>query len=123
MKYYFDVTETFIRTIAVEADDFEQAEKRVNAAYNRKEFEINHEHPDDIEFKDVQKDVEESIEQGFFSSDELETLDCNKVVYDKDRDAYVCPMCGEYAVNRREYKDVDCTAPCYCSECGTRFKY
>lgn len=123
MKFYFDVTETFIRTIAIEADDFDQAEKRIAAAYNRKEFEMDRTAPDDVEFVNAQKEVEESIEQGFFSPDELETFDCNGVVYDKDQDAYVCPMCSEYAVNRHDYKDIDYTAPAYCSKCGTKFKY
>ena len=43
MKYYFDVTEKYIKTVAIEADNLEQAQKRVENAYDKKEFEINHE--------------------------------------------------------------------------------
>lgn len=74
MKYFFDVSETFIKTIAVEAENLSQAKERLEQAYNQKKINISHKHPDDIDFKYAQKEVEECIEQGFVSSDELETI-------------------------------------------------
>jgi hypothetical protein len=80
MKFYFDIKEIFVKTIAIEAENIEQAERRVQGAYNRKEFKINREHPDDVNFIFAQDDVEKCIQQGFFSEEELETFNCNDVV-------------------------------------------
>lgn len=77
MKYYFDVTETFIKTIAIEADSLEQAEKRIENAYENKEFKISREYPDHIDFKCAQEVVEECIRDGFIHESELETFSCN----------------------------------------------
>ena len=77
MKYYFDVTETFIKTIAIEADNLEQAEKRIEKAYENNEFKISREYPDYVDFKNAQEVVEECIKDGFIHERELETFSCN----------------------------------------------
>lgn len=78
MKFYFDVTETNVKTIAIEANDFEQALRRAKKAHERKEFIINRESFDDVEFKDVTEEVENLIEKGFVAEEEFETFNCNK---------------------------------------------
>ncbi len=77
MKFYFDVTETNVKTIAIEAEDLEQALKRVENAYNQKEFSINREYPDDVEFKEVTEEVENLIKEGLVPEKELKTFNCN----------------------------------------------
>ena len=67
MKYYFDVTETYTQTIAIEADNQEQARKRIENAYYKKEFIINHEYFTAVKFEDVQEDVEKSIKDKFIA--------------------------------------------------------
>lgn len=123
MTFYFDVTETFVKTIAIEADSLGQAQRRIESAYNRKEFEINREHPDDIDFKPAQSEVEGCIDAGFFAKEELETFDCNNVVYDEKQDCYVCPVCGEYAADKWQIKDLDYPLPKHCHECGAKLHY
>ena len=123
MKFYFDVTETFVQTIAIEAKSREQAQRRIESAYNRKEFEIDREHPDDVDFKYAQKEVEECIREGLVAEEELETFDCNDVVYDEKQDCYVCPVCGEYVADRWQMKDLDYKLPKHCHECGAKLHY
>lgn len=60
-KFYFDVTETFIKTIAIEADSFEQASERIKSAYHRKEFKIGHEYFTEVEFVNAQEEVEKVL--------------------------------------------------------------
>ena len=74
MTYYFDVTEKFVKTIAVEADSLEQAEEKIDIAWNKGEFTINHNHPDGVEFNWVQEEVEACIKEGYYAKEELETL-------------------------------------------------
>ena len=123
MKFYFDVIETFIRTIGIEADNLEQAERRVEGAWRRSEFEISHNHPDDIEFKEVTTEVEEFFEAGDCAEEEIETFDCTDVVYDSKQDAYVCPVCGEYAADKWQIRDLECPLPKHCHECGAKLHY
>lgn len=78
MKFYFDVTEHTTKTIAIEAENLEQALKRAEKAHERKEFTINRESFDDVEFKDVTEEVENLIEKGFVAEEEFETFNCNK---------------------------------------------
>lgn len=75
MKYYFDVTETFIKTVAVEAKSVREAKKIVEKAWHENLVNINHQHPDDIKFKNAQKDVQLSIDEGFVNESELLTFD------------------------------------------------
>ena len=74
MKYYIDVTETFIKTIAVEADSLEQAQQRAEDAWHNKEFKINHKYPDSVDFPDATNVVNECIEDGFVAEEEIETF-------------------------------------------------
>ena len=80
MKYYIDVTETFIKTIAVEADSLEQAQQRVEDALHNEEFKIEHKYPDNVQFPDATDVVKECIEEGFCAEEEIETLKCNTEV-------------------------------------------
>ena len=123
MKFYFDVTETFVQTVAIEAKSREQARRRIEGAYNRKEFEIDRKHPDDIVFKDVQKEVKKSIREGFVAEEELETFNCNDVVWDDITESYVCPVCGEYVASRFDFKCIDYPLPKHCHECGAKLHY
>lgn len=123
MTYYFDVKETFIKTIAVEADNYTQAEERINAAYDRGEFEILRNSPDEVECCWVQEEVEQCIEEGVFSKEDLEIIDCNWVVYDDELDAYVCPVCSNFVEDRCCVSELEYPLPEYCSKCGTKLKY
>lgn len=78
MKFYFDVTEHTTKTIAIEAENLEQALKRAEKAHERKEFTINRESFDDVEFKDVTEEVKNFIKKGFVAEEEFETFNCNK---------------------------------------------
>ncbi len=123
MKYYFDVTEKYIKTIAIEADNLEQARQRVESAYDRKEFVIDHEYFTDVEFKDAQEEVEECIKDGFFAEEELEIFNCNDVIYNEVEDYYECPVCGEYICDRFQIRDLDYNLQKHCHECGTKLHY
>jgi hypothetical protein len=123
MKFYFDVTETFIKTIGIEADTITQAQLRIDSAWRRREFEIQHKYPDEIEYKHVTAEVKEFIQTGDCSEEEIETFNCNDVVYSAETDSYVCPVCGEYAADRFQIKDLDCKLPKYCQECGAKLHY
>lgn len=123
MTYYFDVKETFIKTIAVEADNFTQAKQRINKAWHRGEFEIDHNNPDDVEFIYAQETIEKYIKDGYFTKEELETLDCNDVVYNGYVDGYECPVCGKFIVELCCVDELEYPLPKYCNECGTRLEY
>ena len=123
MKFYFDVSEIFIRTIAVEADNLEQAQRRVEGAWKRDEFEIDHNHPDEVDFKEVTTEVEEFFQTGDCAEKDIETFDCTNVVYDGETDSYVCPVCGEYAADRWQIKDLEFPLPKHCHECGAKLHY
>lgn len=77
MKFYFDITEHTTKTIAIEAENLEQALKRAEKAHERKELIINRESFDDVEFKEVTEEVENLIEEGFVAEEEFETFNCN----------------------------------------------
>jgi hypothetical protein len=123
MKFYFDVTETNVKTIAIEANDFEQALRRAEKAHERKEFSINRKFFDDVKFKHVQEEVEQCIKDGSVAEEEFEIFDCNNVVYNEDEDYYECPVCGEYIANKFQVKDLDYKLPRFCYECGTKLHY
>ena len=80
MKYYIDVTETFIKTIAVEADSLEQAQQRAEDAWYNDEFEISHKYPDTVQFPDATDVVKECIAEGFVAEEEIETFKYNAEV-------------------------------------------
>lgn len=122
-KFYFDVTEKYIKTIAVEADNITQAIYRVEKAYDRKEFEINHAAFDDVEIKNSTQSIEKTIKEGWCAEEEIETFNCNDVVYDEEQNCYVCPVCGEYICDRFQIKDLSYDLPKHCHECGTKLHY
>lgn len=122
-RYFFDVTEFFTKTIAIEAETLEQAKKRIAAAHSRKEFEVNRKCPDDIEFKYAQKEVESCIKEGFFDEEELEIFNCCDVVYDAEQQMFVCPVCGNPIADKWTIKDVDYILPKRCSDCHAKLKY
>jgi hypothetical protein len=74
MIYYFDVKETFIKTVGVEADDLCHAEERVEELYHCHEFELKRVYPHDIEFEYVQDEVENCMKQGFITPEEIEVF-------------------------------------------------
>lgn len=123
MKFYFDVAETFIKTVAIEADNLEQAQRRVESAHCRGEFEIDHEHPDVVDCKNATTEVEEFFKTGDCAEEEIETFNCKYVIYDEETDSYVCPVCGEYAADRWQIKDLEFPLPKYCHECGAKLHY
>ena len=123
MKFYFDVAETFIRTIAIEADNLEQAHCRAASAWRRGEFEISHEHPDEIEFINATDEVVKFFQTGDCSEEEIKTFDCTSVVYDTETNSYVCPVCGKYAADKEQIKDLELSLPKHCRECGTKLHY
>lgn len=116
MKYYFDIREIFSTTIAIEADSYEQAHQRVNAAYRRSELEFDYEFPDSMEITSIE-------EKDIFTEEKFDTLNCNDVVYDEADDGYSCPVCDKYIGRKWEIKDMDYPMPSYCSNCGTKLHY
>lgn len=50
-------------------------------------------------------------------------MEFHDVVYDEEQDAYVCPVCGEYAADRWQIKDLDYQLPKHCHECGAKLHY
>ena len=123
MKFYFDVTEIFIKTVAIEADSLEQAQQRVDSARRRGEFEIDRKHPDIVDYKHVTTEVEEFFKTGDCAEEEIETFNCNDVVYDEKTDSYVCPVCGEYVADKWQIRDLEYELPKYCHECGAKLHY
>ena len=123
MKFYFDVIETFIKTIAVEADNIEQAQRRADGAYKRNEFEIDRTYPDQVDFKNATTEVEEFFQTGDCAEEEIETFNCNNVAWDDIKEGYVCPVCGEYVASTFEVKCIDYPLPKYCHECGAKLYY
>ena len=71
MVYYFDVKETFIKTVGVEADNLHQATYRVEELYDSHTFDLGG-LPHEIEFEHVSNDVEELIEQTLITPEEIE---------------------------------------------------
>ena len=71
MIYYFDVKETYIKTVGVEAEELEQAVTRVEDLYNSKAFDLG-DLPHEIEFEHVSDDVEEFIKQKIVTPEEIE---------------------------------------------------
>lgn len=123
MKFYFDVTEHTTKTIAIESNDLEQAQKRIESAYDRKEFEINREAPDDVKFKETTEEVENLIKEGYVAEEEFDPFDCNNVVYNEEEDYYECPVCRKHVADRFQVKDLDYDLPKFCHRCGTKLHY
>ena len=116
MIYYFDVKEIFVKTIGIEANNLEEAKKRANNAYHYEEMEIDYSIADDVQFINVN-------EEDIFTEENIEFFNCHDVVYDKENDAYVCPVCGEYVCSGYTIKDMDYPVPSYCNNCGTKLQY
>ena len=116
MKFYFDVRETHTKTIAIEADNLADAEKRVHNAYQYREFEIDYDIADDVQFICVEED-------DIFEEENVEHFDCHNVIYDEDDDSYVCPICSTYICCGDTIKDMDCSLPSYCETCGAKLHY
>lgn len=76
MIYYFDVIETYVKTVGVEAEDLNQATYRVEELYRSKDISIDT-LPNDIEFAYIQDEVEDIIATGYITPDEIETFTLN----------------------------------------------
>ena len=76
MKYYIDVKETFIKTIAIKADSLKEAKERAADAWHNEEFAISHKYPDNVQFHDATDVVKECIVDGFVTEEEIETFKC-----------------------------------------------
>lgn len=113
MKYYFDVVETFIKTVAIEADNLEQAQKRLMNAYCENEFEVEHNYCDDVDFKEIK-------EEDLLETENIETFNCNELVYDEGDDVFLCPVCRNFIAAGDAKKCIDIPIPSYCSKCGTK---
>ena len=55
MKYYFDIRETFTKTVSVEADNLLSAEQMVQKLYHNDDINIDYSHPDDVDFKNIEE--------------------------------------------------------------------
>ena len=73
MIYYFDVTETYVKTVGVEAEDLNQAAYRVEELYDSRVFDCG-ELPREIEFEHISDDIKELVEEGDITLDEIETF-------------------------------------------------
>lgn len=73
-KYFFDVIESFVKTVAIEAEDLDEAKEKIKEVYESGKIKINREYYDNIYFKPAQKAVQECINEGFFAEDELDTF-------------------------------------------------
>lgn len=73
MIYYFDITETYVKTVGIEADSLSQAFCRVDELYHSKDIDLFG-LPDDIEIEYVQDMVEELTEQGDITPEEIEVF-------------------------------------------------
>ena len=73
-KYYFDLKQTVVKTVAVEADSLEQAENKVATALANGELCITDGRWDDAELNNVNEEVETLIKKGFCDPDEFETF-------------------------------------------------
>ena len=76
MIYYFDVKETYVKTVGVEAEDLNQATYRVEELYDSKVFDLDG-LPTEIEFEHISDDIKELIEEGDVALDEIETFTLN----------------------------------------------
>lgn len=73
MIYYFDVKETYVKTVGIEADDLSSAQYRVEELYNCRDFDCGG-LPHDIEFEYVQDEVEDLIRQSYITQEEIEVF-------------------------------------------------
>lgn len=71
MIYYFDITETFVNTVGVEANDIQQALLRVEELYDSKVFDLGG-LPHDIEIECVQAEVQDLIDLKLITPEEIE---------------------------------------------------
>ena len=122
-KYYFDVKQTVVNTIAIEADSPEQAKKRVATALKTGEFVVTDGKWDDIELVEVQEEVEKCIASGFCHPDEIATFDCTHVVYDENNDYFACPVCGNCVADDYFVMDTEDERPECCPHCNTKLSY
>jgi hypothetical protein len=73
MIYYFDVKETYIKTVGVEAESLRHATERVEELYYSKNIDLSG-LPNEIDFNYVQSEVEDLIETGDITPEEIETF-------------------------------------------------
>ena len=73
-KYFFDIKECFIKTVAVEANSLEEAKEKLKENYKLGGININHDYCDYIYFKSVQKEIQKTIDEGVINENELETF-------------------------------------------------
>ena len=111
-----EAVEYVIKTIAIEADNLAEAEKRANNAYCYEEIELDYSIADDVQFINVN-------EEDIFTEENVELFNCHNVVYDTEYDVYVCPVCGKYVCSGYNIKDIDHPVPSYCNDCGTKLWY
>lgn len=124
MKHYFDIVEKHIKTIGVEAPDYETARKRAENAYNFGEIEINHDYvDDDVDVNYVQEEVENCIRGGDLAEDEIETFNCSDVIVDAENHILRCPICLNNLAPVEALRELDYCVPKFCSECGNKLHY
>ena len=73
MIYYFDVTETYIKTVGIEAEDMQQARERVEELYDSKDIDLGG-LPHNVFFECVQTEVQDLIDETLITPDEIETF-------------------------------------------------
>lgn len=84
MKYYFDVTEFFKKTVAVEANSLNEAKEIVDKAWSEGLINIDRKYPDDVEFANNQEEILEAIDEGFIDKEELATFD-NSILSEEEK--------------------------------------
>ena len=73
MIYYFDVTEAYVKTVGIEAEDMQQARERVEELYDSKDIDLGG-LPYNVFFEYVQAEVQELIDETLITPDEIETF-------------------------------------------------
>lgn len=73
MIYYFDVKETYVKTVGIEADSMRHAAERVEELYDSKAFDLGG-LPNEIEFECVQTEVKDLIKQTLITPEEIEVF-------------------------------------------------
>lgn len=73
MIYYFDVKETYVKTVGIEADSMRDAAERVEELYDSKVFDLSG-LPNEIEFECVQTEVKDLIKQTLITPEEIEVF-------------------------------------------------
>ena len=116
-KFYFDITETFIKTVAIEADSLELAMKCAEKAYHNDEIEIDHTICDDLSF--ICRNEDELLSNELT---EVDAIDGSELRYNPEQDGYCCSVCGSFIVSRDDERDWDFKLPSHCPDCGQTLK-